>query len=187
MPIYTRTGDQGTTSLVGGERVSKDDPRVAAYGSVDEANSFLGLARSLLPETLEELDALLSAIQHTLFELGADLATLPGSQAERYVRRIEPDDVTELEAAIDRLEAELPALRYFVLPSGTSAAAAIHVARAVVRRAEREAVAASKSAEVNPEAIRYLNRLSDLLFVLARTVNRAMGVEETRWNARGKG
>ena len=186
MPIYTRTGDQGTTSLVGGERVLKDDPLVAAYGSVDEANSVLGLARSLLPEALGELDALLSRIQHTLFELGADLATLPGSQAERYVRRIDSDDVSELEAAIDRLEAELPTLRHFVLPSGTSAAAAIHVARSVVRRAEREAVAARKKAEVNPEAIRYLNRLSDLLFVLARTVNQAMGVEETRWDARGK-
>lgn len=184
MPIYTRTGDEGQTSLVGGERVKKSTLRVEAYGTVDEANSALGLARSHLPAELSDLDALLDRLQRGLFDLGSDLATLKNSPAERYVERIDADDVAELEAEIDRLEAELPPLKLFILPGGHPAAAALHLARTVTRRAERVAVALADEEWVNPEAIRYLNRLSDLLFVLSRYVNHRLGVEEPIWRAR---
>ena len=184
MPIYTRTGDEGLTALVGGERVRKSTLRVAAYGTVDEANSALGLARGLLPGELAELDGLLDRLQRGLFELGSDLATLKNSPAERYVERLDEGDVAELEAEIDRLEAELPPLKLFVLPGGHPAAAALHLARTVVRRAEREAVALAEHEWVNPAALKYLNRLSDLLFVLARYVNHRLGVEEPIWRAR---
>ncbi len=185
MPIYTRTGDEGLTALVGGERVKKSTLRVAAYGTVDEANSALGLARSLLPGELAELDPLLDRLQRALFDLGSDLATLKNSPAERHITRMHPEDVAGLEAEIDRLEAELPPLKLFILPGGHPAAAALHLARTAVRRAEREAVALAEHEWVNAEALRYLNRLSDLLFVLARYVNHRLGVPEPIWRARG--
>ncbi len=184
MAIYTRTGDEGLTALVGGERVKKSTLRVSAYGTVDEANSALGLARGLLPEAVAELDPLFDRLQRALFELGSDLATLKNSPAERYVERIREEDVAALEAEIDRLEAELPPLKLFVLPGGHPAAGALHLARTVVRRAEREAVALAEHEWVNPEALKFLNRLSDLLFVLARYVNHRLGVEEPIWRSR---
>jgi cob(I)alamin adenosyltransferase len=163
--IYTRTGDAGTTGLVDGSRVSKADPRMMAIGDVDEANSSIGTARAELAG--DPLDALLARIQNELFDLGADLATPEGIAG---ALRVTPAQVAALEAAIDDLNAGLEPLRSFVLPAGTRAAAALYLARAVVRRAERTAVAAD--AGFNPEALTYLNRLSDLLFVAARHVNK---------------
>lgn len=163
--IYTRTGDRGTTGLVDGTRVSKADPRLAAMGDVDEANSAIGVARAALgPGALGDM---LARIQNELFDLGADLAT-PG-EVEGALR-ITPAQVAWLEDRIDHLNAALEPLASFVLPAGGAAAAALHVARAVARRAERSAVAAADLG-LNAHALAYLNRLSDLLFVAARAVN----------------
>ncbi|MHC4860698.1 MAG: cob(I)yrinic acid a,c-diamide adenosyltransferase [Planctomycetota bacterium] len=177
MKIYTRTGDDGETGLFGGGRVGKDDPRVEAYGDVDELNSQLGLAAALgagPEDTLAE-------IQRDLFALGADLATPSGAPAADQVARVEPDRVTWLEARIDEHDAENAPLANFVLPGGAPGAAALHVCRAVWRRAERAVVGLGAAEDVNPQAIVYLNRLSDLLFVLARRVNREEGVDEPTW------
>ncbi len=179
MKIYTKTGDAGETGLYGAERVVKAHPRVEAYGTVDEANSAIGLARSLLPEGHPDLHELLERIQNALFDLGADLATRMGSPYEKNIARMDTQDVEELEEAIDRYMEESPPFRGFILPGGHPAAAALHLARTVVRRAERKVVALSREEPVNPEVVRYLNRLSDLLFVLARVVNReAQAIEE---------
>ena len=173
--IYTRTGDDGTTGLVGGERIRKDSARVSAYGTVDEANSVLGLAR--LHAQGEQL-AIIGRIQNDLFDLGADLATpgedfRPGApQPEWPPLRIVQTQVDRLEAEIDRMNAELAALNSFILPGGTALSAHLHLARTVVRRAERDAVTAARQEPVNPAAITYLNRLSDHLFVMARHCNR---------------
>jgi cob(I)alamin adenosyltransferase len=171
--IYTRTGDDGTTGLANGERVGKTDPRVAAFGDVDETNSALGLvlAERDLPPALR---ASLARIQHELFEVGAELS-LPG------YRQITAEHVSCLERDLDALNADLPPLKEFVLPGGTRAAAACHVARTVCRRAERSAWGAGTLMAVNPELLRYLNRLSDLLFVVARCLARQNGGEETLW------
>ena len=182
MKIYTRTGDEGTTALYGGERVPKDANRVEAYGTVDEANALLGVARTQLG-SLEEFDALLAGLQNALFDVGADLAT----SEPRYRARIVPltkDDVAGLEAEIDRLEADLPELRAFILPGGHPAAASLHHARTVVRRAERRTASLMHAEAVNIQVAIYLNRLSDLLFVLARAVNAAAGVQDPEWQAR---
>lgn len=181
MRIYTRTGDGGETSLLGGERVSKADLRVEAYGAVDELNSWLGVARGKVPR--EELAQLLEAAQAILFEVGAELATARPEDPKlaAHVPRVGPSHVRELEAWIDRLEADLPPLRTFVLPGGGEAGAVLHVARAVCRRAERRVVALSQQRPVNPEILRYLNRLGDFLFVAARWVNQVMGVQERAW------
>ena len=181
MKIYTKTGDTGETGLYGAERVAKAHPRVEAYGTVDEANSALGLARSLLPREHLDPHDLLERIQHALFDLGADLATRMGSPYEKNIARMDAQDVEELEQAIDRYMEESPPFQGFILPGGHPAAAALHLARTVVRRAERKVVALSREEPVNPEAIRYLNRLSDLLFVLARVVNAREGVREEAW------
>ena len=163
--IYTRTGDDGSTGLVDGSRVSKASHRPVVMGSVDEANAAIGLARlSAMPAT----DALLSRIQNDLFDLGADVATPPGIDG---ALRIVPDQVAWLETQIDAANAGLPPLTSFILPGGSEAAARIHVARATVRRAERSAVALADAEPVNPQALAYLNRLSDYLFVLARATN----------------
>lgn len=171
--IYTRTGDDGTTGLAGGDRVLKTDLRVEAYGTVDEANSFIGMAR-LSTASLPELDACLAAIQNALFDLGADLAS-PGTPEELGYEplRVTQKQVDDLEHAIDALNARLQPLKSFVLPGGSPAAAALHVARTVARRAERVMVAlnAGEPEGINPAAIRYINRLSDLLFVAARVAN----------------
>jgi len=171
--IYTKTGDDGTTGLGDGTRVAKDSARVGAYGTVDEANSALGLL--LATELPDEVRALLTTVQHQLFDLGGELC-IPGHAA------VHEADVVALEQALDRHNADLPPLKDFILPGGGEAAARCHLARTVVRRAERETVTLSHHDAVRPEAIRYLNRLSDLLFVLARVLARAGGHGEVLWN-----
>ena len=181
MKIYTRTGDQGTTALFGGDRVTKSHPRIEAYGTVDEVNSAVGLARSLLRGEPGEdrLDPVLARLQADLFVLGADLAT--PSAAKPTVPRMEAGHAERLEREIDRFDEALPPLKHFILPGGTSAAAALHLARTVCRRAERLAVAAAGLEALNEHAVTYLNRLSDLLFVLARWANREAGLEDATW------
>jgi cob(I)alamin adenosyltransferase len=168
--IYTRTGDDGSTGLVDGSRVSKADLRLVAMGDVDEANSALGMARAALGPG--SLGAMLARIQNDLFDLGADLATPVEVEG---ALRIVPSQIDWLEERIDHLNAALDPLTSFVLPAGGPAAAALHLARAIVRRAERSAVAAAAQVALRREAIMYLNRLSDLLFVAARAVNQAGG------------
>ena len=171
--IYTRTGDDGTTGLGDGSRVAKDSARVNAYGTVDEANSCIGLLlASELPADVREL---LTRIQHQLFDLGGELC-IPGHAA------IHDADIDALEARLDHYNDDLPALKDFILPGGGEAAARCHVARTVVRRAERDTVSLSRHDAVRPQAIRYLNRLSDLLFVLARVLARARGHGEVLWD-----
>ena len=170
--IYTRTGDDGSTSLGNGERTAKDDARVEAYGTVDELNSALGLVAAR--ELPADASALVSAIQQKLFDLGGELC-IPNTSV------LTADDVTSLEAALDELNADLPPLKDFVLPGGNETAAACHLARAICRRAERRTVSLAEEADVNPHTLRYLNRLSDLLFVLARTLNRIGGNAEVIW------
>jgi cob(I)alamin adenosyltransferase len=175
--IYTRTGDDGETGLVGGTRVSKDSARVDAYGSVDELNSVLGLVRSYL-STDNDVDSLLRQIQSDLFTAGADLATVKGAQE---IPRITNKHVLNLESAIDRFQGELPPLKVFILPGGTNAGAALHLARAIARRAERRIVALGKTEQLNDQLIPYINRLSDLLFVLARVINHREKNVELEW------
>ncbi len=179
MKIYTRRGDAGETDLFGGGRVSKDHLRVDAYGSVDELNAALGVCAAATAQ--EDLRKLAHAIQHTLFDLGARLATPATARAARGRTGPADADVASLEGRIDVLEQELPALRRFVLPGGTPAAATFHVARTVCRRAERRAVALHRVEPLEPAALRYLNRLSDLLFVMARIENRRAGVPDVEW------
>jgi cob(I)alamin adenosyltransferase len=171
--IYTRTGDDGSTGLGTGERRRKSDLRVEAYGTVDEANSCIGLAR-LHTRGISEIDAMLARIQNDLFDLGADLATPDDGKPLGYERlAIIASQTARLEAEIDRLNARLQPLHSFVLPGGSPAAAALHLARTVARRAERimVALAAKPGEQVNAEGLRYINRLSDFLFVAARAVN----------------
>jgi len=184
MKIYTRTGDGGETGLYGGERVTKDSLRIEAVGEVDEANSQLGFARALLPAAADSLDADLRHVQNDLFDLGADLATKFGSRGEENVRRITAADVLFLEDRTDFYTDDGPEFAGFVLPGGHPAAAALQVARAVVRRAERRVVALVKDEKVNPEVQHYLNRLSDLLFAAARWLNQRQGAEEPLWRKR---
>lgn len=170
--IYTRTGDDGSTGLGDGARVSKDSARVCAYGTVDEANSAIGVV--LACETPAEVREVLVAVQHQLFDLGGELC-IPGHAA------IFDADIQRLEDTLDRFNADLPPLADFILPGGGMAAAQAHLARTIVRRAEREVVTLSHHDAVRPEAIRYLNRLSDLLFVLCRVLARASGHGEVLW------
>ena len=165
--IYTKKGDAGETSLTGGARVGKDNDRVAAYGDVDEANAAIGLARN---HTTGDADKALARIQNDLFDLGADLST-PVSETEENALRIAGDQVVWLEQQIDALNENLAPLKSFVLPGGSPASGALHLARTVVRRAERKAVALARKEDLNPEALKYLNRLSDYLFVLSRHLN----------------
>jgi cob(I)alamin adenosyltransferase len=177
--IYTKTGDSGETALLGGHRVSKAEPRVAAYGDVDELNAFLGLARSFGVD--DRMASMLDRIQRDLFAIGARLADPAGAVANRVAKAsVGADDVARLEQWIDSLEAELPALRRFILAGGSTAGASLHVARTVCRRAERAIVALGKD-QVEPEVLVYINRLSDLLFVMARTANRRDGAAESEW------
>jgi cob(I)alamin adenosyltransferase len=170
--VYTRTGDTGETSLVGGARVSKASIRVEAYGDVDEVNSIIGLARACLRDA--EVDDVLGLIQNDLFTLGADLASRSGIE----VPRIQESFVETLEQLSDRFLAELEPLKEFILPGGSEAGATLHLARTVARRAERRAVKLSEVEDVNAPAIVYLNRLSDLLFILARVVNHRGAIPE---------
>ncbi|MDQ3228640.1 MAG: cob(I)yrinic acid a,c-diamide adenosyltransferase [Pseudomonadota bacterium] len=171
--IYTKTGDDGTTGLGDGSRVAKDSARVCAYGTVDEANSAIGLV--LASDIADDVRALLTTVQHQMFDLGGELC-IPGHAA------IEDTDIAALEQHLDRYNEALPPLKDFILPGGGEAAARCHVARTIVRRAERETVTLSHHDSVRPEAIRYLNRLSDLLFVLSRVLARASGHGEVLWN-----
>lgn len=171
--IYTRTGDDGSTGLGDGSRVAKDSARVNAYGTVDEANSAIGLI--LASEVPDDVRSLLTAIQHQLFDLGGELC-IPGHAA------IFDADIDRLEQHLDAFNQNLPPLKEFILPGGGEAGARCHIARTVVRRAERETVTLSRLEAVRPEAVRYLNRLSDLLFVLSRVLARASGHGEVVWH-----
>lgn len=183
MKIYTKTGDSGDTGLFGGPRVSKDSPRIESYGTVDELNSVLGVVRSLSPEP--DIDAVLGQIQNDLFALGAQLAT--PNPAAHQTAMIGETQITTLEQAIDRWQAQLQPLSQFILPGGAPAAAQLHLARTICRRAERRLVTLTQySAEpIAPELVVYLNRLSDLLFVMARAVNRAAGCADVPWQKPG--
>ncbi len=170
--IYTRTGDKGTTGLGGGKRVPKDDPRVEAFGTVDELNSVIG---TLLAEDLpDNLRTALTDIQHDLFDLGGELC-VPGRQT------LAEENITRLENLLDALNADLPYLKEFCLPGGSRAAALAHVARTVCRRAERRIVTLSRTEEVPQTSTKYINRLSDLLFVMARVLNKHAGVSDVLW------
>ena len=179
MKIYTKTGDTGETSLFDNTRVSKADPRVDAYGEVDEVNACLGAARAAGVDA--DLSALIESLQRDLFALGARLADPSARIAERVTKAtIGPADVERLEGAIDRLEDALPPLRRFILPGGSPAGSLLHLARTVCRRAERRVIGLGPEA-VEPMVVVYLNRLSDLLFVMARTANHRAGEPETEW------
>ena len=179
MKIYTKGGDSGETSLFDNTRVSKDDPRVDAYGEVDELNACLGAARAALDDV--DLEQILVLIQRELFAVGARLADPSARIAGRVVKAVVPEEsIQRLEQTIDRLEQELPPLRRFILPGGGSAGAMLHLARTVCRRAERRVVALGADS-VDAIVIIYLNRLSDLLFVMARAANRRDGILEIEW------
>ena len=183
--VYTRTGDDGETGLFGGPRVPKDDPRLEAYGTVDELNSVIGVAAAIVDE---DLRAQLQVIQSDLFDIGGELAT-PDLE-ERVQKgqvvgpRVSDDDIARLERWIDALDEEIEPLVRFILPGGTLASGHLHVARTVCRRAERRLLTMSRTASVEPRLIRYLNRLSDLLFTMARAANRRGSVDEPQWLGR---
>jgi cob(I)alamin adenosyltransferase len=185
MKIYTKTGDDGQTGLFGGERTLKNDARVEAYGSVDEANACLGVARAA--GVSPDVDATLERIQAQLFVLGAELATPPDHRDRLRLPLLAAEDVAALEGDIDRLELGLPALTSFVLPAGTPGASALHHARTVCRRAERAVVGVRELAALRCELIVYLNRLSDLLFVMARYENHVNAVPDVAWAPRQRG
>lgn len=181
--IYTRRGDAGETSLVGGQRIAKDALRIECYGTVDELNAFIGLAcvSAESDARLASLAVILGGVQHELFNLGSILATLPEDVHPRQAR-VTDAEVRNLEAQIDSMNELLPPLRSFVLPGGSRINAEFHVCRTICRRAERLAVSLARAEAVPSEAIRYLNRLSDALFVWSRWVNRALGVPEVLWD-----
>ena len=183
MKIYTRQGDDGSTGLFGGLRISKAELRVSAYGTVDETNAVVGWARAA--ETPPEIDEVLAGVQETSFRLGAWLSAAPGT--DPGVEPITDGDVSLLEAVIDRFEKELPTLKNFVVPGGSELASRLHVARTVSRRSERLAAALSQIEPVAPTILQWMNRLSDLLFVLARAANQAAGVADRPWIARKAG
>ncbi len=177
--VYTRTGDQGDTGLGGGQRVPKDSLRIEAYGTVDELNSVIGVAIAAgLPDALQ---AVLLRIQHELFDLGSDLCFLEDDKAKFKLPQIEPRHVDALEAEMDRMTETLAPLRNFILPGGTPAAAQLHVARTVARRAERRVLELSRHEAIGPSVVVYLNRLSDTLFVMARAANLAAGAADVLW------
>jgi cob(I)alamin adenosyltransferase len=179
MKIYTRTGDDGSTSLFSGERVPKTDLRVKTYGTIDELNSQLGAARAFLPHaTVEEY---LVGLQNQLFIVGADLATIPRDSGKEAVR-IKEAECLWLETEIDLMTSRLPTLRNFILPGGSPAAAHIHIARSICRRAERQVLDLSQREPVNKDLLIYLNRLSDFLFTLARYENMLKDINEAKWS-----
>jgi len=181
LKIYTRTGDEGDTGLFGGGRVGKDHPRVVAYGDIDELNACIGQARSV--EMMPRIDEVLAPIQRDLFAIGALLATpdLVKMKEQLAKARISDERIAQMEQSIDDGESELEPLKAFIMPGGTPKAAALHVARTVCRRAERAVVRLQRDVEVPQAVIIYLNRLSDLLFVLARVANRRAGAGEVTW------
>ena len=182
MKIYTKTGDAGTTGLFGGARVGKDDLRVEAYGTVDELNAIIGVARAAgLPPDVETA---LSKVQEELFVVGAELATVAGKEEKLSMALVNSSDTSRLEQAIDAMEATLAPLRSFVLPGGSPGSAALHQARTVCRRAERSTLRASRESAIRSEVLVYLNRLSDFLFVAARRANHAAGIADVPWAPR---
>lgn len=180
--LYTRTGDDGTTALAGGQRVPKESARISAYGTVDELNSAIGvaLAHGLVPRLAD----VLPAIQNELFNLGSDLAFLEDDKARRDIPQIEPKHVTALETLIDELQEVVGPLRNFILPGGSVGAAHLHLARTICRRAERQVVALARYEAIGDQVLPYLNRLSDALFIMARFENYTRGTEDTLWNSR---
>lgn len=179
--IYTRGGDKGETSLIGGKRTSKSSARIHAYGSVDELNSAIGLAISFIDD--QNVKDVLEKIQNELFIVGSDLADPSYPENPNKIPRVSEAMVKQMESTIDRYEGELEAIQYFILPGGTKEASLLHLARGIARRAERVAVELSSSEPVNPSVIVYLNRLSSLLFVFARLVNKKKGVKDVAWHA----
>jgi len=180
LKIYTRTGDKGETGLFGAGRVSKASLRVDTYGDVDETNSHIGLVRSFAKD--KKITEILESIQEDLFVLGSDLATLLDSPARRHAPQITADNVKRLENIIDEVEEYNAPLRKFVLPTGSNTASLLHVARTVCRRAERKVVALKEKEAINEQCLIYLNRLADLLFVLARFANKRSKVKDVEWN-----
>jgi len=178
--IYTKAGDQGQTHLAGGQRIPKDSPRIACYGTVDELNAFVGMAAISAAESLPVLLPILRRVQHELFNLGSILATLPQDVHPKQARITEAE-IRQLELEIDRANAELAPLRSFVLPGGTRLNTELHACRTICRRAERLTVTLAREESVPPEAIQYLNRLSDAFFVWSRWVNHTLGVAEVLW------
>tara|TARA_B100001248_G_scaffold158486_1_gene119434 strand:- start:4 stop:600 length:597 start_codon:yes stop_codon:yes gene_type:complete len=181
--IYTKTGDDGTTALGNGERIAKSSKRVSAYGSVDELNSFIGLARSFIEsDKLKELDKILATIQNDLFDLGADLC-IPDKDKNADSLKIVKSYVKNLEKEIDKLNSQLEPLRSFILPGGTKVSAYVHIARTIARRCEREMIELRQieEAEISKEAVQYINRLSDFLFVAARYVNLKSDFDDILW------
>ena len=178
--IYTKAGDKGQTSLVGGQRVPKDALRIECYGTIDELNAFIGMATVSAADVVPSLEAILRRIQHELFNLGAILATPPEKIHPRQAR-ITPAEIQRLEKEIDAMNEDLPALRSFVLPGGTRISTELHACRTICRRAERILVRLSREEDVPAEALQYLNRLSDALFVWSRWVNHTLRVSEVLW------
>lgn len=180
MKIYTRTGDDGQTGLFGGKRVSKDDARIEAYGTIDELNSVIGLV--LLEAYNPDICELLKKIQHQLFDIGSDLAAPMEKESSRMgIIEIKERDVTELENAIDYFDAQLEPLKNFILPRGSGGSVHLHMARTVCRRAERRVITLKRTAVINQNIAVFLNRLSDLLFVLARFENKYVNISDTIW------
>jgi cob(I)alamin adenosyltransferase len=185
LKIYTRTGDYGETGLFAGPRVGKEHPRIEAYGAIDELAAVLGMVRSAQPP--QEIDEVLARIQHELFIVGGELAT--PTPERREMKTVQPEHIQQLEQDIDRFDAQLPELKNFVLSGGSKAGATLHLARATCRRAERRAVALARrpSGRVSRDILAYLNRLGDMLFVLARAANAAAGHPEEKWPAEPEG
>ncbi|HSP87771.1 MAG TPA: cob(I)yrinic acid a,c-diamide adenosyltransferase [Ignavibacteriaceae bacterium] len=180
MKIYTKGGDKGETGLFGGERVSKDSLRIEAYGTVDELNSFIGLTVIEIKDP--EVKALLNKIQDTLFTLGSDLATPENQKNKTYtIPRINKSHAEEIEKEIDKFDSKLEELRNFILPGGCKSSALLHICRTICRRAERRVVSLNNGVNVNPDIIIFLNRLSDLFFILARYENKISGMEDVKW------
>ena len=184
MKIYTKSGDKGKTSLIGGKQLDKDHLRIEAYGTIDELNSCLGLVRDR--NVLVQQQSLLAHIQSYLFTIGSHLAFDPSSSSSFPIPALDPKAVTQLEKAIDRMQDELPVLKQFVLPGGHPLVSSCHVARTICRRAERRVVTLSKKVEIDAEILVFLNRLSDYLFVLARATGKELDVAERLWEPRNK-
>ncbi len=182
MKIYTKTGDKGETSLVGGQRIAKDDPRIEAYGTIDELNSVVGLVISQLQKHSRIIAGDLTTIQHHLFDIGAELASLSNRKTKAIkIPRVTERKITWLEKRIDRYTKDLAPLQAFILPGGTEAASSLHLARTICRRAERRIVALGRVIEINHELVKYINRLSDYLFTAARLTNHQSGSEDVLW------